>query len=191
MSTRKKHLSRSGLQTPPVRSKQEFLYRYLQGEFGNRTETWLTQDEFLGVEYDGLVCLRSRQIGGDCHYDLTPEDALRIWNSLLKGGYYLSAKAPDDKLTFQGEVVQSAKSLNLLFSTVKLPMREALASSSENVNGAVAQLMLEYYLNPKSMDWLNHLLVEYPLHAIEFSCYSCYIGNLRGFNTLFWEVRHY
>ena len=190
MKPRKKHLTLKGLQIPPVHSKLEFINRFLEGEFGNRTETWTSPDSYKKSGYASLVCLRSKVPGGLCLYDLEPKAALIHWE-IFGQSHYLSAMAPNHLTTFQGEVVQALKSLDLQFSTAKLPMREALAFSSENVHGAVASLLLQYYLNPQSMDWLNHLLDTYPGHAIEFSCFSVNLGILPGFNTLFWEVRRY
>lgn len=179
-------------EAPSVLSKRDFVYRYARGEFGNHSPTWQSLADFVEAEYNGgLVHVRNRTAGGETYYNQTPKQAALLWKTLPENQYYISAMAPTEKTTFQGEVIQGLRSLDLLFSTVVRPMREALAQSSEQVHGVVAQLLLEYYLNPKSMDWLNHLLVTYPLHAIEFSCYSCCWGTLPGYNTLFWEVRKY
>lgn len=185
--------SRNKISSPsPVLSKRDFVNRYEQGEFGNRSPTWNTLEDFLSAKYiEGLVHVRNRTAGGDTYYDQTPQQAAELWKKLPSSQYYISAMAPTEKTLFQGEVIQGVKGLDLLFSTIVKPMRPALAESSERVQGVVASMLLTYYLNFNSRDWLNELFDRYPQHAIEFSTYSVCWGTLSGFNTLFWEVRRY
>jgi hypothetical protein len=99
--------------------------------------------------------------------------------------------APTDKTLFQGEVQRGLWGLDLFYTTVAKPMREALAVRSEQVNGIIASKLLEKYLCPCSHEWLLYLLESYPDHVIEFSTYSVEWGTVPGYNTVFWEIRKY
>lgn len=180
----------------PVLNKQDFVRRYAAGEFGNASPTWNGLDEFLADGYTGLVHVRNRVAGAPTWYNIPARDVAATWRKALETGYgseqlYISAMAPTTYTLFQGEVLQSAHSLDLLYTTVAKPMRDALRQWSRHVSGIVAILLLRYYLCPNSYDWLNYLLTAYPAHAVEFSTYAIKWGTIPGFNTVFWEVRLY
>ncbi len=99
--------------------------------------------------------------------------------------------APTPLTTFQGEVQQSQRHLDLLFTCVAKPMRQALEEFQRNVVGYEAEAYLRKYMNPISYEWLNILLDRYKGHVIEFSCYAQNWGTIPGFNTVWWEVRNY
>lgn len=42
-----------------------------------------------------------------------------------------------------------------------------------------------------SYDDLQVLFEEYPDHVVEFTCYDCFYGILKGRNSVIWEVRNY
>ena len=104
---------------------------------------------------------------------------------------YISAMAPTEKQVLQGEVPRGLWGLDLLYTTVARPMREALQVASRSVGGIIAVSLLQQYLCPNSYDWLMHLLDSYPGHVVEFSTYSVEWGTVPGYNTVFWEVRRY
>lgn len=180
----------------PVLSKKDFVRRYAAGEFGNASPTWNEIREFTASRYNGLVHLRNRVAGGPTWYDISSDEAETAWYKLLEKGVkpqdlYISAMAPTAKTLFQGEVQQGINHLDLYYTTVAKPMREALKSESEQVSGIVATSLLRRYLCPNSYDWLQILLDRYPGHVVELSTYSVEWGTLPGFNTVFWEVRMY
>jgi hypothetical protein len=187
----KKYIKKWSPVPPPVNSKRDFVRRYEQGEFGNRSPTWHTLEEYNLAEYEGLVHLRNRIAGAETYYDVPGALAGYVWELLPKEQFYISAMAPTAKTILQGEAIQTPEGLSLLFTTVAKPMREALSFSSETVNRVVATMLIKHYMNAKSYDWFEHLLKVYPEHAIEFSVYSTCWGTLEGFNTVFWEVRNY
>ena len=97
------------------------------------------------------------------------------------------------KVAMVGVSTESAKEYlpELFYSRVAKPMREALKEKSFNVTGLEAEILLRYYLCSRSLEWLKILLERYPEHVVEFSSYGVNWGTLRGYNTVFWEVRLY
>lgn len=185
---------------PPVQTKKDFTRRYRLGEFGNHSPTWETLKEFLddyrcvllSCQLNGLVHLRNRVAGGDTYYNLRPSNAISIWRSVDRPqDWYLSEMAPTDQTLFQGEVMRGIWGLELTYTTVAKPMREALQEKTNCVRGIIASSFLRYYLDDNSYDWLEVLLDRYPDHVIEFSTYSICWGTLPHYNTVFWEVRKY
>lgn len=181
----------------PVRTKRDFVKRYAQGEFGNCSPTWNTLREFLNSNYQGgLIHLRNRIAGGKTWYNVAPNDVDLYWREALSSGLspdqlYISAMAPTEKTIIQGEVYRTETGLNLFYSRVKKPMRDALAEESHTVTGSVAQKFLEHYLCSNSYEWMQTLFERYPEHVIEFSTYDCYWGTVPRHNTCFWEIRLY
>ena len=182
---------------PPVLTKRDFVRRYNGGEFGNHSPTWDTLREFLNSNYQGgLIHLRNRIAGGETWYNVAPNDIDLYWTEALYSGLtpndlYISAMAPTEKTLIQGEVLQTEHGLNLFYSRIAKPMRDALKEDSHTVTGSVAQKFLEYFLCSNSYEWMQTLLERYPLHVIEFSTYDCYWGTVPRHNTAFWEVRMY
>jgi len=182
---------------PPVLTKKDFVVRYKNGEFGNASPSWNTLQEYKDSGYcDGLIHIRNRIAGGHTWYDTHPSLVSKVWRTALEAGYsesdlYISAMAPTEKTIFQGEVQQSPVGLQLYYTTVAKPMRDALKTEAEQIAGLRAVGLLRYYLCPKSYDWINTLLDRYPGHVVEFSTYGVEWGTLPGFNTVFWEVRLY
>lgn len=187
---------------PPVLSKIDFVRRYRLGEFGNCSPTWDSYDDWAANGFQSttpgqLYHIRNRVAGGPTFYNVPESELSFRWHDLVFRGtkpetLYISAMAPHDRGTIQGELMQSERgSLYLLYTRGKKPMRDALAESSHEARGIVALTLLKHYLCPKSYDWLQVLLSRYPEHVIEFSCFSVEFGTLPGFNTCFWECRLY
>jgi len=181
----------------PVLTKRDFVNRYDQGEFGNCSPTWNTYKLWLAdadnYPVEQLYHVRNRVAGGKTYYDATQHGVTQIYDKFIhcndEEQWYISAMCPTEKTLFQGEVMQTEKGLQLFYTCVPKPMREALKMQSEQVSGIMASQLLRYYLNPKSYDWLQELLDRYPFHVIELTALSTCWGTLPGYNTLFWEVR--
>lgn len=182
---------------PPVLTKADFARRYMAGEFGNRAPSWDTLDDYCRSNYrGGLIHVRNRVAGGSTWYNVRPEDVVATWDLAISKGYtaeqlYLSAMAPTELTTLQGEVWRTVGGLELTYSTVKKPMRNALAESQLHTVGITANALLFDHMNDYSYDWLRTLLDRYPDHVVEFSCYGRDWGTVPGHNTVFWEVRAY
>lgn len=202
-----------GFERLPVLTKQDFVRRYKMGEFGNASPTYNTLQEFASACYpdwksEDLYHIRNRIAGGPTFYDVPSRDVRRKWYALVnqgvpEGTLYISAMAPTPLTLFQGEIIQadnvgyeggqyqSNAGLNLIYTQVKKPMRDALKEQSKYATGIMALELLRHYLDYNSQQWIAKLLDWYPSHTIEFSTYGKEWGTVPGFNTVFWEVRNY
>lgn len=182
----------------PVKTKTDFVRRYQMGEFGNASPTW-EATEFIhcsGRDWKTKYHLRNKVAGGPTYYNLNENDLLLRCYYLAANGsnldqFYVSEMAPTAKTLIQGEVMRWHRGLYLYYSTVRKPMRDALAAEAHEAEGVKALTLLRHYLNQRSYDWLEYLLEEYPDHVIEFSTYSECWGTIPGYNTVFWECRLY
>lgn len=184
----------------PVKSKRDFVRRYKAGEFGNRSPTWNTLEEWGEAEYCGHVHIRNRVAGGPTYYNLCHFEVKDAWNYAIgEGGatpdsLYISAMAPHEHNLIQGEVFQDpfGRGTRLFYSMLPgYPMRDALRITGLPAFGIMAVSLLRMHMNPVSYDWLNILLERYPGHVVEFSTFDIQWGTLPRFNTVFWEVRDY
>lgn len=180
---------------PPVRTKQDFVRRYEQGEFGNHAPTWSTIGEYMQSGYSGLVHIRNRVAGGPTWYNVSAERVVELWGLATRKSsphlLYISAMAPTERTLFQGEIFLGPGGYWLTYSRVAKPMREALREQATEARGVSATVLLDYYLDSHSRQWLDVLLDRYENHVVEFSTYSVKWGTLLGYNTVFWEVRLY
>lgn len=177
----------------PVRTKQEFVRRFMADEFGNRGPNWKTLEEYQAAHYQGLVHIRNKQPGGVTLYDVPQEEVAHHWKRLhcSEQTHYLAGMAPTHLTLFQGEVQRRPEGLTLYYSQVPLPMRDSLALGGRTVLGILALSLLQHYLCSNSYEWLQFLLDHYVDHVIEFSTYGQCWGTVPNFNTVFWEVRLY
>tara|TARA_Y100000310_G_scaffold268797_1_gene281602 strand:+ start:8044 stop:8268 length:225 start_codon:yes stop_codon:yes gene_type:complete len=74
---------------------------------------------------------------------------------------------------------------------MKKPMNQALAKEELHVCGLDARSLLEENLFASSHSDITRLLKEFPKSIIEFSSYNISVGDLKGRNTVIWEVRNY
>ena len=181
----------------PVRNKADFYRRFYAGEFGNHGPMW---DSLEGWEREhdpnGLYAIRTLSVGGRCDYNIKPQDIPSRTHALhLDGWRHLnwSQMIPDIAIRTQGEFTRSAQTgiLELNYSSLRVPMRQALRERSRAVRGAEATAILRNSMNGASYDWSAYLLDAYPDHVIEYSALEFNWGSVRGQNTLIWEVRQY
>ncbi len=187
----------------PVTSKRDFVRRYKLGEFGNASPTWNSLQDWIDDywrEYSNslsaLFHIRNRVAGGLTWYDVPGKELIQRWQAVLCSGVnptslYISAMSPTEKTILQGEVRRSERGLELTYTRVKKPMRDALAEETLTAFGIRAKCTCEQAMDSNSWNWLNELLDNYPDHVIEFSVYSEPWGTIPGYNTVFWEVRKY
>jgi hypothetical protein len=185
---------------PLVTNKRDFVRRYSLGEFGNASPTWNNPSEYYASEFykrypNNLLHIRNRIAGGLTWYDVEPWKLPHRWyTGCLQVGssnLYLSAMCPTEKTVLQGEVQQSTAHLDLYYSTVAKPMRDALKEEAYQVSGLTALGLLKQHLNTRSYEWLMYLLEAYPDHVVEFSTFSVEWGTVPGYNTCYWETRKY
>jgi len=182
----------------PVLTKADFVRRYEAGEFGNHSPTWDDWQSWLeddGQRYGSLFHIRNRVAGGDTWYDVPYYLLGSEWGHACccckPEQLYISCMAPTELTLLQGEVQRGVWGLDLYYSTVRKPMRQALATSSHSVSGIMANCLLRGVMDPYSYEWLEYLLGAYPNHVIEFSVYDCDWGTVPLRNTVIWEVRAY
>jgi len=180
----------------PVLTKNDFVRRYIRGEFGNRAPSWGTLDEFQSSGYRGKVHIRNRVANGLTWYNIESSQVLNHWVELVTLGVspdslYLSGMAPHDYGSIQGEFQQSVHWMDLTYCDAKLPMREAMAVETSVATGVTALCLLKKNMDPVSYDWSLELMNLYPGHVIEFSCFGVSWGTIPHRNTVIWEVRNY
>ena len=179
----------------PIRSKTQFTREYAEGRFGNRSPTWL--DPYLfqhEAPRSSLYHLRNGAVaGGVTYYKQRQEEAFCRWTKQPRPeDWYCSMQVPyavEQSLILQGEVFRDTFGLRLFYSTVRKPMRTALAEYSRDVSGILASLLIREAMDPSSYDDLQTLLDEYDGHVVEFSSYERMWGTIPNRNTIFWEVR--
>ncbi len=181
----------------PVLNKKDFVRRYAQSEFGNASPTWDTFEQWVDrrVGVGNLFHVRNRIAGGQTYYNVTCEKMWSVWHlAAVKYGienFYISAMCPTEKTVIQGEVQRGIWGLDLYYTMIAKPMREALAIEARQTCGIIANVLLKTCLCQRSHEWLMYLLDEYPDHVVEFTTLSVEWGTVPGYNTLFWEVRAY
>lgn len=182
----------------PVLTKADFVRRYAAGEFGNAAPTWDDWQSWVkdhGERHGHYFHIRNRVAGGMTWYNVPYYRLGEAWGSACAlystELLYISAMAPTDLTLLQGEVQEGLWGLDLYYTKVQKPMRDALREWSCQVSGATSDYLLRKYLCPNSYEWLRCLLEGYPGHVVEFSAYDQEWGTVPGYNTVFWEVRLY
>jgi hypothetical protein len=168
-----------------IRTKREFYRLWRAGVLGNRPRTWATSFDLAMSGWTQPVVVRSLRPGGSTVYGVAVEIATRLSEATF------NEMLDDSKLAIQGEVLRDVGGLALTYSTVKLPMKLALAERTEHAHGLAAKLILDHFLCPSSRDDLDALLDLYDGAVVEFGAYSCNLGDQPHRNTLFWECRNY
>lgn len=179
-----------------IASKQQFYELSRHGLAGNRLEFWSGQ-EFLASPPPArgrTFCLRSLQLSWDrVRYRMPLQDVLRRLKRMSPeelSQIVVSEMAPDERLLLQGEIMRSERGLLLLYNrTPGLSMREALPGM-ETACGLAARLMVEQALDWPSREFLWEALDCWDGAVVEFTAYGCRLGS-HGWNTVFWEIRHY
>lgn len=186
----------------PVLTKTDFVRRYNAGEFGNRSPSWSTIEEFESCHstpesLTGLYHLRNRVAGGPTRYNVSAKTFKDdfLWMTVEQGvrlrDIYVSEMCPTHLTQIQGEVMRTPEGLYLYYSQIKKPMRDSLKEGGREAKGLRAKMLLEHFMDTNSYEWLNTLLDQYPDHVVEFTTLSKCWGTNPGYNTLFWEVRYY
>jgi hypothetical protein len=93
----------------------------------------------------------------------------------------------DENIVIQGELYEG----RMFASSLRLPMRPALAAGGRSYGYAETACVLGSLLSPSSREDLRELAGRFPAAVIEFSAYSRKVGVLPHRNTLIWEVREY
>lgn len=183
------------------RNKSDFYKLFERGVFGNRSLTWPTLADWQQSGYQGTIAIRTKGVGTRCDYHIRPEDVVARYEDFLAQGYapeqcHFSQMAVDSTIVAQGEVLRSYRGLELTYSREQVPMRQALAKSTETAVGLQADLLLRRFCCERGYAWITELLEEWPTEVnqcspvIEWSAYSVPLGTL-GWRTVIWELRGY
>lgn len=180
-------------------NKKSYSYMlYHAGWFGNIAKTWSSLEEVKQSGWKESICIRSKKgiARNKTRYNIPLNEADKIIKEMINEGikkeeFTFNQSMPDNCLTIQGEIMLSEMGIYLLYTKVKKPMNLGLKEESFHSWGLKAKALLEHYLSPVSLDEIYLLLNQFPDSIIEFSSYSCYVGNLPNRNTVIWEVRNY
>lgn len=174
-----------------IRTKWQMYQLWKTGAFGNKVRHWNTLEDFLASGYVGRCGFRSTTPSSPNMgvFDSPSELVAALPNT--HEVLVFSEGTHDNFLLVQGELARGASGLYLHYSTEKLVMRRALATSPQNATGLKVHTILRYFCDPNSYEDLMLLLDMYPGHVVEFSTFSKNLGEIPGRNTVIWEVRHY
>lgn len=184
---------------PSIKSKQECYLLYESGFFGNKVDTCRSFKEILDNNWSENVSMRSRnkridrkRVSYNIPVEKIPEE-IKNWGLAGISEYEISFSKtpPDDRLIFQGEIMNSSNGLHLVYSNLKKPMNIALKEDEKILSGILALEYIKENFSPSSFDDLRELLKIFPNDVIEFSCYEIEIGSLANRNVIIWEVRGY
>lgn len=182
-----------------ILTKRESTDCYKEGIFGNHLRQWDTPEQALAdCSSELMIRYRGKGSSGPAVACATAKSVKNWWHLLTRvQGFaakdlYVSERCPDHKLTFQGEICEAPHvgGYSLHWSQEKTFARQALQQmGGHHRQGPGAKLMCKQFMDRDSYDELLNLFDAYPLHTVEFSCFSLRLGNLRR-NTIFWEVRN-
>ena len=180
-----------------VRSKAGQYVLYENSPLGNRPLIWNTYQDIIKSGWTRDVCIRSKQTGWKTRYNISLSKLRKEIDSVVKKGMpesmlVFNQLMPDPHLTIQGEITEvPTLGTCLTYTTIKKPMKRALAIEQKYLNGLQAKLLLERELFPPSLEEVNMIRKAFPDSVIEFSSYETLVGELPGRNTIIWEVRDY
>lgn len=182
-----------------IPDKRTYYELYEQGLLGNRALAWNSYEELINSGWKGKICMRSKKgIDRKCvEYNVPLEkvpNKIEEWEEkgIPKSSISFNQSMPDKYLRIQGEVREIDGIFHLRYTTIKKPMLEGLAKEDLSAKDLVAKTILRENLDPSSYDDLETLLSMFPNAVVEFSCYSCDVGDpLAHRNTVIWEVRNY
>lgn len=180
-----------------VRDKEECYRLYSAGLFANKARSWNSYEEVMQNGFNGNISIRGKGIPRiDARYNIPLSRLRQEIDGLVAKGYPESVfrfneSMPDEVLIVQGEVMVSLGGLVLTYSTLKLPMNDALRERTLHAKGLTAKMILIGAMDGFSFQNLEELFEVYPDSVIEFSAYGIDVGVIPHRNTVFWEVRNY
>jgi len=182
-----------------ITTKRENYRRYEAGEFGNKLRTWETVADVMastatevvmrymsagGVNFPGygtgLLLARVPETVAEWRRAGADESKIRF-----------NERAPDERLTIQGELMRDEHGWNLFHASAQLPMRKGLALDGRQTTGLRAMMLLRGHLSPGSFEDIMVLTDRFPDSVIEFSAYARSLGSIPRRNAVIWEVRNY
>jgi hypothetical protein len=175
-----------------IRTKRQFYSLWRAGVLGNKPREWSLETFKAEPSPPGSVSVRELGAvgGGRCEYRVKPSNVSTVVAQWGSPQVSINESAPDEKLILQGEILRDGE-WYLRYSTLPLPMRQALRDAPRDAYGLGALSILRWALNPSTFGDIEDLLELYPDHVVEFGAYRCLVGSLPGRNAFIWEVRKY
>jgi hypothetical protein len=177
-----------------IENKLQMYELYEKGDFGNKFPCWNNLEDYLASGYEEPVALRHKTNGLSGFFlpNLTKEEVKKKieFMALGRNEIHITACAPDELRTIQGEVVNNENGTELFYSYLKKPMRQALKEGGIIATGLRAISLIAQHFDINSYENLIDLFQKYPEHVVEFTCFRRSVGELR-WNTVVWEVRSY
>jgi hypothetical protein len=176
-----------------ITSKQQMKRMLAAGEFGNAIRSWATYEEMVAAGYKGKVYVRS-DLWSATNARMNEVPLEEVMPTLQRLGISPATcryfeNPPNDQRLIQGEICYNPD-IALTYSFVQKPLSDALLQESHHVHGAAARAILQAYLRPESLEWLEHLLEVYDGAAVEFTEFRTPQGMLNQ-HLAIWEVRHF
>ncbi|MFA6064595.1 MAG: hypothetical protein WCW44_01175 [archaeon] len=181
-----------------INSKREFYILYNNNLLGNKPLCWDTHKDLLASNWRNPVCIRSTKgtARSNTRFNVPFNELEKELEDLKQTGVKDSEMSfnqsmPDEHLLIQGEVKRTEQGVYLLYSTIKKPMNLAFKEEVKHAFGLKATMIMQTFLFPQSYDDVMDFLSSFPESIIEFGAYAVSVGNLKGRNTIIWEVRNY
>jgi len=178
--------------------KYQSVKAYANQAFGTRLRQW---DSLESLDADGFqfpIAIRYKHPiagGGPAYFGLRRDEIYYMLDLIEQAGFdlryvYYNECSPDHLATLQGEVCESSNGqMYLKYNTVQCNMRYAMLTAKE-ITGRLSILnLLQHHMTESSFEDFNAVLEVYTLHVIEFTCFECMVGNLKGRNTIIWDAR--
>ena len=198
-----------------IRSKKEFFKKSAEGLLGNRIQIFKDAHE-ASQSPTGRVGFREvGKTGGGAWCRVSSRLASKTHSEWTQAGrtFVMDCGIPEGKVTLQGEVVRTTKGLegflcerremerSILTDRIEYapllgrgvpPMRFTVKHGFHRTTSYLeTRMLLAKYMDAASRDDLDMLLEQYPDAAIEFACFSVYVGVIPRRNSVIWEVRNY
>jgi hypothetical protein len=168
-------------------NKKNFYKRYLEGEFGNRPQTWSNYKELLDSNYVGYVTARDLIPGGLCFYKVstktirkTIQENLEVKEIFGQKGdhtnyvfdnplpfdpkkYRYNESMPDEYIRLQGNVWRDYRGLCLEYSCEKnIEHRPAVRHPYvQQAQLLMAESLLKSSLSPSSYEEIVYIIDNY------------------------------
>lgn len=183
-----------------ISTKQQSIEMRDRLLFGNTWDFWPSINDYKKSQYKGLVAIQYRiRNSAFMRYDISYELFDSVVEEFVSKGaitdlMYVSKVITVEEVQCQGECCLLPTGLALHYNTKQVHMRPALQSGL-HAEGIKATTILKYFMDGNSYDCLMTLFELYDHDllftlSVEFTVLDRSCGKL-GWNTIFWEARHY
>lgn len=182
-----------------IASKKQMYALYEAGAFGNRLKSWPSMDAYLKSGFAKPAVLRHMDKSFQTIYGLGRAEMIkavkRLSGRYRPEGFKVNELAQDTKLVLQGEFLSimgiAGGGHHLHYSTLPAPMKIGLSKAPQNATGMDATRLIREKMTDYSWEDFCEARNNWPDHVIEFSIWSCNVGDRPGRNAVIWEVRDY